>query len=81
MVNVGQDRAGVGEQRRPSVRQFDAARQATEQLDVEFLLQHANLLAERRLLHPQPLGGSRDVPFLSDRDEIPKMTELHSHIQ
>jgi hypothetical protein len=50
-------------------------------LHVELPLQRANLLAERRLLHPQPLGGSRDVPFLSDRDEIAEMTELHSHIQ
>ena len=38
------------------VRRFDAARQATGQLHVELPLQCANLLAERRLLHPQRLA-------------------------
>ena len=77
MIDVGQNRTGVGEQRRSGVGELDAARQATEQLHVELALQRANLLAERRLLHAEPLGRPRDMPFLGDGDEIAKMTELH----
>jgi hypothetical protein len=35
-------------------------------------------MAERRLLNAEPLGGTGDVPFLSDGDEIAKMTKLHA---
>jgi hypothetical protein len=35
-------------------------------------------MAQRRLLNAEPLSGTGDVPFLSDGDEIAKMTELHA---
>src|SRR5262245_57013258 len=77
MIDVGQDRTGIGEQRRAGVGQLDAARLAAKQLHIELPLQCANLLAERRLLHAEPFRRPRDVLYLGDGDEISKVPELH----
>ncbi len=72
-----QDRARIGQQSAPRIGQLHAARLAPEQLHAQFLLQPANLLAERRLLHPQPFRRPRDVAFLGDRDEVAKVAQFH----
>jgi len=77
MIDVGQNRASIGEQRRAGIGQLDAARLAAEQLHLELLLQGADLHAQRRLLDAQTLGRPGHVPFLGDRDEITQVTQLH----
>ena len=54
------------------------ARLAPEELDVELGLERLDLLAERRLLHAQPLGRPGDMLLLGDGDEIAEMTQLHA---
>jgi len=72
--------AGIFEVDATGVGQLDTARFAAEQLHVEFAFQRLDLLAERRLLHAKPFSGARDVPFLSDRNEISEVPEFHYHI-
>ncbi len=62
MIDLRHDGPGIAEQSTPGIGQFDAARLATEQLHVEFPLQRADLLAERRLLHPEPFRRPRTWP-------------------
>ena len=69
-----------GEQRLPRLGQLDAARLAAEQLHLQFGFECSDLLAERRLLDAQPLGGAGDVAFLGDRDEVAEMAQLHMQI-
>ena len=52
-------------------------RLASEQLDVELLLQRTDLHAERRLLDAQTLGRSGHVPFFGDGDEITQVAQFH----
>ncbi len=77
MIDLGQNRASIGEQRRAGVGQLDAARLAAKQLNIELPLQRANLLAERWLLHAEPFRRPRDMLFLGDGNEVSKMPELH----
>jgi hypothetical protein len=70
---VKEDAAGFG--------QLDTARLAAKELNVKFALNRFDPLAERRLLHAEAFGGSRDMSFLCDGDEIPEMSKLHCHIQ
>src|SRR3954451_20384783 len=81
MIVLRKYRTRIIEKNAPGLGQLDAARLAVKQLDIEFQLDRLNPLAQRRLLHPEPLGGSRDMCFFRDRDELPEMSELHSHIQ
>jgi hypothetical protein len=64
---------GIFQQSAARLGQFDAARPAMEQLDVEFSLQCLDLLAERRLLHTKTLGGARYMALFGDRNEIAQM--------
>jgi hypothetical protein len=66
---VEQQDAGFG--------QLDAACQAAEQRGAHFLLQMADLQAERRLLDAEAFGGAGEVQFLRHGDEIAKMPEFH----
>jgi hypothetical protein len=50
--------------------QLDASAAALQELEPEFALQTANLLAERWLRDKQPLCGSCEVELRSDRDEV-----------
>ncbi len=50
--------------------ELDALRHPREQSDAQFLLKRLDLLAQRRLLHEQPFGGTRDVLLFSHCDEI-----------
>ena len=77
VVDMGEDRAGVGQQRTPGLGQLNAARQAAQQLHVQFALQRADLLTERGLLHAQALGGAGDVAFFGHGDEIAEVAQFH----
>ena len=58
--------------------QFDASDAADEKSDADFLLEVADLAAERGLSRVKPLlGGELHALRLGDRDEIAKMPKLH----
>ena len=40
----------------------------------------AHLEGTRRLLHPEPFGGTGDVLFFCNRDEVAKVAKFHKHI-
>jgi hypothetical protein len=50
-------------------------------LDVELGFDCLDPLAERRLLHGQPLGGSRDVALLGNGHELTEVPQLYSHTE
>jgi hypothetical protein len=73
LVDVCERRASFGEEGPPGLGQLDAARLSSKQLRIDFAFDRLDQPAQRRLLNVEPFGGSRDVPFLGDRDEIAKM--------
>jgi len=73
--------ARIIEEDASGISQLNAARLAVKELNVEFAFDRLDPLTEWRLLHAEPLGGARDVPFLCDRDEIAEVPEFHCHIQ
>src|ERR1700733_54886 len=48
-----------------------------EEPHIDFALNVLDLAAERRWLNAESLGGSREVSFLGDRNEISEVSELH----
>jgi hypothetical protein len=62
--------AGIFKVDATGLSQFDAAPLATEQLDIKLTFQQFDLLAQWRLLHAEPFGGARDMPFLGDCNKI-----------
>jgi hypothetical protein len=61
--------------------QLDATRLAAKELDVELGFDCLDPLAERRLLHAQPLGSSRDVALLGNGHELTEVPQLYSHTE
>src|ERR1051325_1485482 len=57
--------------------QLDAARLSVEELQVELAFQRADLLAKGRLLDAEAFGRPSHMPLLGDRDEIPKVSQIH----
>jgi hypothetical protein len=53
--------------------QLDATRLAAKEFDVELGLDCFDPLTERRLLHAEPLGSSRDMAILGDGHKLPEM--------
>ena len=51
------------------MRQRDFPRRPIQQPHAQFILERFDLRAERRLRHPQPLGGAAKAQFLSHRHE------------
>ena len=41
-------------------------------------LEVTNLKAQRRLLDAEPLGGSREVSLLGDRNEVAQVSQIHA---
>jgi hypothetical protein len=78
LAHAGEGGARVLDEAAACFGQLNAARQSAEQLHPKFALKCPDLMAERWLLNAEPLGGTGDVPFLSDGDEIAKMTKLHA---
>ena len=59
--------------------QLDAMHAASDQLGADFLFKRTDLSTKRRLRGVQPLPSrERQAALLGDRDEIAKVTELHS---
>ena len=50
---------------------------AVQQLGAELALEIADLLGERRLGDVQLGGRADELALLNDRDEVPKVTEIH----
>src|SRR5438876_4133021 len=80
MRDLIHDRACLGQKRFPCARQRDASRQPAEQLYLELVLEGADLLAERRLLHPELLRSAGDVAFPRHSQKISQVTQFHIHI-
>jgi len=53
----------------------------TEQRCSDLRLQILDLLTEGRLADPDLCGGSREVSFLRDREEIADVAQLQHHLQ
>jgi hypothetical protein len=53
--------------------QSHALSRALEQLDAQRLLQHLDLLAQRRLRHPEALCRLAEVALFGNRQEVPKV--------
>ena len=67
-------------QQLPAVRgELDLARAAIEELDVELLLEPADLLAERRRRDAQSLRGATEVQLLGEHAEIADHVDRHIH--
>ena len=77
MIDLGKDRAGIGQERLAGVGRLDAARLAAEQLRAELAFERPHLLAQRRLLDAEPLGRPRDLSLLGDGDEVAQVAKLH----
>jgi hypothetical protein len=70
LVEVGEQPAGLGQERGARGGEPDAAAGAVEQRCADLLLEEGDLLAERRLGHVQALGGAREAQLLRDRHEV-----------
>ena len=51
-------------------RELDLARAAVEELDVELLLEPADLLTQRRRRDAQSFGGATEVQLLGEHTEV-----------
>ena len=81
MLDPVEDRARFGEQCLTRLGQLDAARFAPEELDFELGFERTDLLAQRRLLNPEPRRCAGDMTLLGDGDEIAKMPQFHCDTQ
>ena len=77
VLGRGEDAPGVGQKDLARRVQRDPLWPPVEQLDPDFLFELLDLLAQRRLFHPQPHRGAGDVLFLGDRHEIAQMAKFH----
>ena len=75
--DLGEDAPGVGQQPFARLGELHTARLAAEQLHLQLGFQCPDLLAQRRLLHAEPLGGAGDVAFLGDGDEVAQVSQVH----
>ena len=61
----------------PRLSRLDPSPRAVEQLRPKPLLERANLKADGRLGHPEPLGGLREALAVDDFAEGGKLTRIH----
>ena len=66
----------LSEQDGPGRCQRDVPAGAFEELHTEPPLQQPDRTGQRRLRHPEPLGGAGEVQLFGDRAEIPQLTDL-----
>ena len=78
LPQAGEDHARVVEQRRPHRGQLDLAGAAgsIEQLMADDAFERGNLLADRRLAEPQPLGGAAEGAFGGDCLQCLEVSDL-----
>ena len=60
-------------------RELDLARAAIEELDVELLLEPADLLTQRGRRDAQPFRGATEVQLLGEHAEIADHVDRHIH--
>jgi glycerol-3-phosphate dehydrogenase (NAD(P)+) len=70
--------AALRGQRLPRVGEHHAARRPLQQRDARSRLERVDLPAERRARHPQRIGGREVGALLRDRDERPKLLQIHA---
>jgi hypothetical protein len=68
--------AGV-EQDRPCAGERHLTGGAVQERGAEAVLEGLDRLAQRRLGHVQPLGRPAEVQLLGDRDEVPRLPDVH----
>jgi len=57
--------------------QFDFMAVSLKELNSNIFFQQANLRAERRLGQMKTFGGTPEIEFFGNSDEVPRMTEFH----
>ena len=77
VVDAGQDPGRLGLQELAGRRERHLPGGAVEQRDVQFGLELADRVGQRRLGHVQLLGGPPEVAGLGHRGEIAQVTQLH----
>ena len=77
IVSPIEDGAHLAVENPAGIRETDSLGAALKKPDAEFILQIANLPAQRRLRHVELLSRPGDILRLGDGDEIAKMTKLH----
>ncbi|HEY6641192.1 MAG TPA: hypothetical protein VIZ63_03545 [Povalibacter sp.] len=69
-IHLIEDRAGALKKGGTSVRKLYAPGFTPKKLHIQLAFKGADLLAERRLLHAQALGGPGDVAFFGHGNEV-----------
>ncbi len=72
-LDLGQDPARPADELIPGIGHRHVACGALNERQAELLLEPANLLGQRRLGDVLALGGTREIAFLGQRDEIAKL--------
>ena len=76
-IDVGDHAARPGKQDLACGGERDVTLHSVEERGAKLFLEHADATRHRWLSDPQPARGLGEVPRLSDRDEVPKLMELH----
>ena len=74
-IRGGEHAARLIQERPAGIRELDQSVVAYEERHLHDPLELLNLLRQRRLGHVQSTGGAAEVKLLSDRDEVPEVTQ------
>src|SRR5690606_37057340 len=59
--------------------QLDTPRKPIEERCAQLALEGPDPLRQRRLRNETRLGGTREMPVLGDREEVPQLPQIHMH--
>src|SRR5258705_4662458 len=76
-LGAAQHSLGFNDKHAARFRKADSFGSAVEKCDAKFILQIADLAAQRRLRDMKPGRSARDVLLFSDGDKISKMAQFH----
>ena len=77
LVDLPDDACRPGKQNAAGVGQHHAAAVPGKQLGPQFMLEQLDLAAQRRLRHPQRVGGFAEAAELGYATERPELPEIH----
>ena len=77
LVDLPDDARGARQQQAAGIGQHHAAAVPREQLGPQFMLEQLDLAAERRLRHPQRVGGFAEAAELRHATEGPELPDIH----
>jgi hypothetical protein len=77
VLDPAEDVLHLAQEDAAGIREQDVVAAAVEQRHVHLGLELADLLTERRLRRAQPAGGTCEVQFLGDGDEVTEMPQFH----